>query len=115
VAVISVFVYRLAMRWPVLRLRDDRAAVALLLSAGMLTLVIIYVPRIIGDGVGYYAYARSLVYRSDLVMDDTFAALSSSSAYSRERVAGESVVGRTGNALDGTACAVPVGCRRRRL
>lgn len=49
-AVISVFVYRLAMRWPVLRLRDDRAAVALLLSAGMLTLVIIYVPRIIGDG-----------------------------------------------------------------
>ena len=76
VAVISVFVYRLATRWPALRLRDDRAAVVLLLSAGMLTLVTIYVPRIRGDGVGYYAYARSLVYRGDLVMDETIAALS---------------------------------------
>jgi uncharacterized membrane protein len=76
VAVISVCVYRLAMRWPALRLRDDRAAVALLLSTGMLTLIITYIPRIIGDGVGYYAYARSLVYRGDLVMDETFESLS---------------------------------------
>ncbi|MBO9343842.1 MAG: glycosyltransferase family 39 protein [Roseiflexus sp.] len=76
VAVISVFVYRLAMRWPALRLRDDRAAIVLLLGAGMLTLIITYVPRIIGDGAGYYAYARSLVYRGDLVMDETFESLS---------------------------------------
>ncbi len=76
VAVISVIVYKLAMRWPALRLRDDRAAVALLLSAGMLTLILTYFPSIKWDGAGYYAYARSLVYRGDLVMDETFESLS---------------------------------------
>ncbi|MCS7288528.1 MAG: glycosyltransferase family 39 protein [Roseiflexus sp.] len=75
IAVMSAIMYRLARRWLASRLHDDRTLVAIVFSMGMLTLLLTFVPRISSDGVGYYAYARSLVYRGDLVMDETFAEL----------------------------------------
>ncbi|MGQ9480265.1 MAG: ArnT family glycosyltransferase [Chloroflexus sp.] len=72
VACISAGIYRLTHIRALSQSINDRSAIALLLCLGTLTLVLTYVPVVRSDGTGYYAYARSLVYRGDLVMDETF-------------------------------------------
>lgn len=77
IAVISAIIYRLARGWFASYLHSDRVMTALLLGCSASTLLFTWVPYIsrMGDGVGYYAYARAIVYRGDLVMDETFAEL----------------------------------------
>ncbi|MGQ9482838.1 glycosyltransferase family 39 protein [Chloroflexus sp.] len=65
-------IYRLTKLYPALRLRNDYTAGAVLLGAGVLTIMFTFFPVVRWDGAGYYAYARALVYRGDLVMDETF-------------------------------------------
>ncbi len=72
IALISTISYRLMQRKTTFRITNDALAIALLLCLGIITLVLTYVPAIVSDGIGYYAYARALIYRGDLVMDETF-------------------------------------------
>ncbi len=72
IVLISAISYRLMQRSTAFRITDDALAIALLLCLGIITLILTYVPAIVSDGIGYYAYARALVYRGDLVMDETF-------------------------------------------
>lgn len=72
VTCISAGIYRLTHIRALSQSINDRSAIALLLCLGTLTLVLTFVPIVRSDGTGYYAYARALVYRGDLVMDETF-------------------------------------------
>lgn len=76
IAVIIAIIYRLARHRFAPYLHHDRPIIASLLGGSVLTLLLTWTPHLgNSDGVGYYAYARSIVYRGDLVMDETFAEL----------------------------------------
>ncbi|MGB9752736.1 glycosyltransferase family 39 protein [Roseiflexus castenholzii] len=76
VAVTSAVIYYAARRGFTSLLHNDRVITAFLIGCGILTLLLTFLPRVTSDGIGYYAYARALVYRHDLMMNETFAALS---------------------------------------
>ncbi|MDW8404495.1 ArnT family glycosyltransferase [Chloroflexus sp.] len=69
---LSTIGWYVSQRWLVSIFRDDRATVALLLGIGAFTLLCTFTPYLSSDGIGYYAYARAIVYKGNLSMAETF-------------------------------------------
>lgn len=78
---ISALALCVGRRWLTNLFLNDRSTVLVLLGLGGCTIVLTFIPFVAWDGVGYYAYARALVYKGNLSMADTFMAFLSKIPY----------------------------------
>lgn len=70
--IVSALALYIGRKWLTPIFDSDRFVISLLLSIGAITILFTFIPYIKGDGIGYYAYARALVYKGNLSMAETF-------------------------------------------